>query len=197
VDDACGGTLQSTITCQRCQHASHCFDPFLDLSVPMPKRKSAVLSTSSDVDLHACLRTFTETETLDGRDKYMCVKCKSPQPATKRLSIYSFPTILIVHMKRFASSGGGVMSRLVSHQKDSTPVRFDREGLDLSAYASPAVRSRRAVYDLYAVSNHSGSLGGGHYTAVAKHLKDDQWCAPIPTPHSSATFCSFPCPSSP
>jgi hypothetical protein len=27
VDDACGGTLQSTITCQRCQHASHCFDP--------------------------------------------------------------------------------------------------------------------------------------------------------------------------
>jgi len=131
-------------------------------------RRSATASRASR-------RTFTETETLDGRDKYMCVKCKSPQPATKRLSIYSFPTILIVHMKRFASSGGGVMSRLVSHQKDSTPVRFDREGLDLSAYASPAVRSRRAVYDLYAVSNHSGSLGGGHYTAVAKHLKDDQW----------------------
>jgi hypothetical protein len=69
-----------------------------------------------------------------------------------------------------------MMSRLVSHQKDATPVRFDRTGLDLSAYASPAAKSRRAVYDLYALSNHSGSIGGGHYTAVAKQLRGDQWC---------------------
>jgi ubiquitin carboxyl-terminal hydrolase 4/11/15 len=25
------------------------------------------------------------------------------------------------------------------------------------------------LYDLYAVSNHYGGLGGGHYTAYAKH----------------------------
>ncbi|KAJ3159743.1 ubiquitin carboxyl-terminal hydrolase [Geranomyces michiganensis] len=31
------------------------------------------------------------------------------------------------------------------------------------------------VYDLFAVSNHFGGLGGGHYTAYAKNCLDDQW----------------------
>ena len=29
-------------------------------------------------------------------------------------------------------------------------------------------RENNPIYDLYAVSIHSGGLGGGHYTAVAK-----------------------------
>ena len=32
-----------------------------------------------------------------------------------------------------------------------------------------------AVYDLYAVSNHFGGLGGGHYNAFAKQPGSDQW----------------------
>jgi hypothetical protein len=31
------------------------------------------------------------------------------------------------------------------------------------------------MYDLYAVSNHVGSLGGGHYTALALNRFDDAW----------------------
>ncbi len=31
----------------------------------------------------------------------------------------------------------------------------------------------KPVYELYAVSNHYGGLGGGHYTAFAKN--DGQW----------------------
>jgi len=31
------------------------------------------------------------------------------------------------------------------------------------------------IYDLFGVSNHSGGLGGGHYTAYVKNLKDNQW----------------------
>lgn len=33
--------------------------------------------------------------------------------------------------------------------------------------------SERPIYDLYAVSNHYGGLGGGHYTAYAKN--GEQW----------------------
>jgi ubiquitin carboxyl-terminal hydrolase 4/11/15 len=33
----------------------------------------------------------------------------------------------------------------------------------------------QAIYDLYAVSNHFGGLGGGHYTAFAKNIYDNQW----------------------
>lgn len=31
------------------------------------------------------------------------------------------------------------------------------------------------LYDLYAVTNHFGGLGGGHYTAFAKNKFDNQW----------------------
>jgi hypothetical protein len=31
------------------------------------------------------------------------------------------------------------------------------------------------VYELYAVSNHYGSLGGGHYTAYAKNHRENKW----------------------
>jgi ubiquitin carboxyl-terminal hydrolase 2/21/ubiquitin carboxyl-terminal hydrolase 8 len=42
VDDLFGGQLQSTITCSACGAQSHCFDPFLDLSVPLPRGKAQV-----------------------------------------------------------------------------------------------------------------------------------------------------------
>ena len=32
-----------------------------------------------------------------------------------------------------------------------------------------------ALYDLYAVSNHFGGLGGGHYTAYCKNPIDEKW----------------------
>jgi ubiquitin carboxyl-terminal hydrolase 4/11/15 len=35
--------------------------------------------------------------------------------------------------------------------------------------------SEPVLYDLYAVSNHSGALGGGHYTAYCKNLIDMNW----------------------
>ncbi len=31
------------------------------------------------------------------------------------------------------------------------------------------------LYDLYAISNHSGGLNGGHYTACVKNFKDGKW----------------------
>ena len=34
------GQLQSRISCLSCGNVSHCFDPFFDLSVPLPSRQS-------------------------------------------------------------------------------------------------------------------------------------------------------------
>ena len=35
--------------------------------------------------------------------------------------------------------------------------------------------SRNTTYQLYGVSNHYGTLGGGHYTAFCKHVYSDMW----------------------
>ncbi|XP_052751885.1 ubiquitin carboxyl-terminal hydrolase 32 [Galleria mellonella] len=51
------------------------------------------------VDVRSCLRAFTSVERLDAR--YACTRCRSAQPATKKLQIWRAPPILIIHLKRF------------------------------------------------------------------------------------------------
>lgn len=55
-------------------------------------------------------------------------------------------------------------------------VKFPCTSLDLSPYTakgSPDVRG--AVFDLYAMTNHSGSLNGGHYIAHCLNYDNGQW----------------------
>ena len=40
IDDLFGGVLQSTLQCHKCMRQSHCFDPFFDLSLPIPSKPS-------------------------------------------------------------------------------------------------------------------------------------------------------------
>ena len=60
----------------------------------------------------------------------------------------------MVHLKRFS------YSRYLK-KKLETFVDFPIHDLDLAKYS-------RQIYELYAISNHYGSMGGGHYTAYAK-----------------------------
>lgn len=73
------------------------------------------------------------------------------------------PDILVVHLKRFS------YSRYLKNKLD-TFVNFPIRNLDLSEYVK-SKDGRSHMYELYAISNHYGGLGGGHYTAYAK-VKD-------------------------
>mgnify|MGYP001811210185 CR=1 FL=1 len=42
VEDIFVGQLQSTITCEACGGASHCFDPFYSLALPLPAKGGPV-----------------------------------------------------------------------------------------------------------------------------------------------------------
>lgn len=48
------------------------------------------------------------------------------------------------------------------------------ENFDLSEYVSDH-DGIKPIYDLIAVSNHYGGMGGGHYTAYALHRNDNKW----------------------
>ena len=58
--------------------------------------------------------------------------------------------------------------------------------MDLSQYINNNDDKTSKKYDLFAVSNHYGGMGGGHYVAVAQNYFnkkwykfDDSWCAEI------------------
>eukprot|EP01016_Furgasonia_blochmanni_P046389 TRINITY_DN6677_c0_g1_i3.p2 TRINITY_DN6677_c0_g1~~TRINITY_DN6677_c0_g1_i3.p2 ORF type:complete len:184 (+),score=34.77 TRINITY_DN6677_c0_g1_i3:67-618(+) len=114
------------------------------------------------------------------RDKdnaWYCNKCKDHVQATKKIQIYKTPAILILHLKRFRTNrinSIGSYFYTAGSSKVSTFIDFPIEGLDLARYVLQK-SEQPVVYDLFAVSNHYGGLGGGHYTAAAKHFRDGVW----------------------
>ncbi|XP_075245869.1 ubiquitin carboxyl-terminal hydrolase 2-like [Convolutriloba macropyga] len=163
VIDTFVGQLKSTLTCQVCGYESDTYDPYFDLSLPIP-RKSINSSTIFNCSLDDCLREFTSKETLDGFDKPRCSKCKKPQPCTKQFTIEKFPRILVIHLKRFSMRN--------RFSKLDTKVTFPITGLCLSEFASEEHKQRASdgacTYNLYGVANHSGTAFSGHYTAYCK-----------------------------
>uniref|UniRef100_A0A671K5B5 Ubiquitin carboxyl-terminal hydrolase n=1 Tax=Sinocyclocheilus anshuiensis TaxID=1608454 RepID=A0A671K5B5_9TELE len=154
------GQLKSSLTCSECGYCSTVFDPFWDLSLPIAKKGYG------EVSLMDCMRLFTKEDVLDGDEKPTCYRCKARRRCTKKFTVQKFPKILVLHLKRFSEAR-------VRTSKLSTFVNFPMKDLDLREFASD--RSSSAVYTLYAVSNHSGTTMGGHYTAYCCNPKNGEW----------------------
>lgn len=74
--------------------------------------------------------------------------------------------MLVFHLKRFS------YSRWQKNKLD-TFVNFPIQNLDLSRYIKSNDSSEGShVYELYAISNHYGGLGGGHYSAYCKVIAE-------------------------
>ncbi|XP_066580376.1 ubiquitin carboxyl-terminal hydrolase 15 isoform X2 [Amia ocellicauda] len=117
--------------------------------------------------LKDCIELFTTKEKLGAEDPWYCPNCKQHQQATKKLDLWSLPPVLVVHLKRFS------YSRYMRDKLDSL-VDFPISDLDMSEFLiNPNAGPCR--YDLIAVSNHYGGMGGGHYTAFAKNKDDNKW----------------------
>ncbi|GAM18410.1 hypothetical protein SAMD00019534_015850 [Acytostelium subglobosum LB1] len=125
------------------------------------------VSTEKELTLNQCLDLFTTVEQLGPEDPWYCSNCKEHQRATKKFDIWSAPPILVIHLKRFSY-------KKAWREKLDTVVNFPLKGLDLSPYVLNKSQAD-PIYDLFAVSNHYGSMGGGHYTAYALNEIEDQW----------------------
>jgi hypothetical protein len=97
-----GGQLQSSIECLTCHHKSFCFDPFLDLSLPIGAGSSKCTVESclecfsgSALELYLVLLISAASEFLDGDNAYFCEKCNKKQKGVKTLNISRCPQILV------------------------------------------------------------------------------------------------------
>ena len=102
------------------------------------------------------------------------------------MELYSVPKILILQLKRFqqrrgASSGrsgmfGHMYAQIAGQEKNDAFVEFPTHSLDMRPHVRKLANEREPVYyDLIGVSNHFGSLNGGHYTASCKNIATGEW----------------------
>lgn len=88
VKDLFVGQLKSTLKCTVCGNTSVTFDPFWDLSVPLPSSSRCKLDSSLDL--------FIREEILDGDEKPTCSKCQTRRKCTKTFTIQRFPKYLVI-----------------------------------------------------------------------------------------------------
>ncbi len=119
---------------------------------------------TKSVSIYDCFRNFVKLEKLDETNEWFCSECKSHQKATKKMEIYKAPHILIIHLKRFRNNS-----------KIDTIVDFPINGLDITPYVISNEENLELKYDLFAIANHYGSLGFGHYISFGKNPINQQW----------------------
>ncbi|CAG8127334.1 unnamed protein product [Penicillium olsonii] len=131
------------------------------------QRRSS-LKKSSSVTLDECLDIFSKSEVLSRGDTWYCPGCKDHVQATKKFDLWRAPDVMVVQLKRF-----GQLRR--HHSKINTVVNFPLEGLDLTGRVQGPSDGKSLEYDLVAIDNHMGSMGGGHYTAYIKDFMSGDW----------------------
>ena len=148
------GLHKQVISCNSCHHDSVHMEPFTILTLPLP--------ASGSCTLESLLENYHKDVYIDD---YICPNCSGRGKGLSKTYIQKLPPILVLQLGRF--------EYLSSARKKQNYVNFPLENLSLKEHVMKGENS--ASYNLCAVSNHFGTLSGGHYTSYCKSLYDDFW----------------------
>ncbi|XP_071818107.1 ubiquitin carboxyl-terminal hydrolase 15-like isoform X2 [Apostichopus japonicus] len=140
-------------------------------SEELDKDESVNLKNNSKkqaINLSECLKLFLLEETLDKEDSWYCPSCEEHKEATKKFDLWKLPKVLVIHLKRFSCNR-------YSRDKLDTFVTYPLTDLNMTEYLAGTKGDHDYKYDLVAVVNHYGGLGGGHYTAYANNAPRNEW----------------------
>lgn len=169
-----------------------CIDDKPDIHQSVAQARAALHQpSSSSISLADCFSLFTQSESLNHDDAWMCTHCRRKENGTvKNLKISTLPTVLIIHLKRFCQTK-------MSNSKLVYPVQFPLVGLNVRRFLATQTSNDDSgilddeqamnnieqyretnvdfLYDLFAVCNHRGSMSNGHYTAYCKNPITGKW----------------------
>jgi ubiquitin C-terminal hydrolase len=154
------GQTHNTTICMNCKkQTSESFEPWCKIEASIPN--SNIHGAPAPTLLKCLEHSFSEEVIED----YACESCHVRSSCKKTHRVTRFPTNLIIVLKRFTNTGGKV----------SGGIPWDLHSLDLSglyAFQSP-FKTPPPIYKTYAVIEHHGLTGGGHYFMRAR--QGAQW----------------------
>lgn len=174
ITDLFQGQFFSVISCKNCGYGSLSCDSFLSINLPSPE--SAYRTSIEDVlDLY-----FKDSQLPSS---YKCEKCKGSGRCSQNISIFRFPKVLVLQVKRFQVNS-------MSRTRLNTEVKLKDE-LFLDKYRCNE-GEMPSLYYLKGISHHTGTLYFGHYIADCKengtwYNFDDSRAHPIYPPNSSTS----------
>lgn len=159
IRDTFYGQRKSSLQCLRCGYESPKYEAFHELILQLP-------AGNGKCTMRQLLANELKAETVE----YSCPKCKREGHAHKKFEIIRLPLILTIQLKRFYQDDHGNWS------KKQNFVDFDLS-FDVGSFvrACGGKKNNYREFTLYGVSNHFGSMEGGHYTAYCYSQVYDKW----------------------
>ena len=149
------GQIKSTVKCTVCSKESATYDTFSNLSLELP------MNNIDRCHISECFNMYFHGEMIKG---WICPHCKVPRDAIKKLDISKLPPVLVIHLKRFYADP--FMNS--TFRKKTVYVDFPLTDMNMMPYVARSEKNNgsnsKHIYNLYAVSNHYGSMESGHYT---------------------------------
>jgi ubiquitin C-terminal hydrolase len=169
------GQIRSTVTCA-CGEPLITFDSISFLALPIPnlpvippRRINSSKSVKRTTTLEDCFNEVFKVEKLSENGQWYCNKCDCLMDAEKKLDLWTLPQVLILQLKRFTYD-------LSSNVKIQTLVEYPiHSPLNLNRFITNPEYNGNTLYELIAISSHTGSLAGGHYTTYAKNFLTNKW----------------------
>jgi ubiquitin C-terminal hydrolase len=151
------GEFHIQTTCSNCTNVSNNFETFNTL-------KGVFNEYNTSPTLIQCLQGELNEEIIE---EYACDKCAPKRySAVRKTRIWKLPTTLIIVLKRFTSNG----------RKIHTSIENINNTIALtSIFSSNSPNKLNSNYSVQSIVDHHGSSTGGHYTAQAKHVKENKW----------------------
>ena len=163
------GMYRIQYTCQGCAAVHTRWETFNTLKVGLGKQGQTI---------EECLKEEFKSEEIEGYD---CDACKKKPSATKTVSIWRLPKVLILTLKRFTPMG----------TRDNSNINYNGRPLQFGELfsAESTEQTRTKTYSVFGTVDHHGHHMGGHYTAQCYnpvwkkwHLYDDETAHEIPEP---------------
>ena len=126
--------------------------------------------TYENILLKDCLELFISNENVQEDDTWYCSICKKLQKSKQKLQIYKPPNYLIILLKRYNFKKN--YGNIYYGEKNNTFITYEINNFDIREYIVGPEKDK-AIYDLYGVIEHYGTMNQGHYTAICKN--NDKW----------------------
>ena len=114
------------------------------------------LKTSFTIPIEQCLNNFSDDSILDSKNKWLCPNCNELVEATLNQNIWTLPKNLIIQLKRFIQDKD-------KFYKSEINIRYPKI-LNLKQFIK-SNNNEPLNFQLYAINEHNGNLGNGHYTS--------------------------------
>ena len=125
------GTLQSQIQCTRCGGESNTLDAFLDLSLELAAAPNGTGGGGGGGVVPTVTRAmelFTQTETLDGANKYKCERCACLVPARKQFRLHSPRSICTTTSRASGTAAAAARPAASAAARSASTSRSKRSG---------------------------------------------------------------------